>query len=571
MSNFEILPNELLFDIFKYLTSFELYHTFYNLNYRFNSLFKYIDQHFDLTTEYLSYLKFKYYCQNIIPLSINQICSLKLSNENTIDAIKLFYSIFNFEKLLKLKTLILIKPNSIDLKYIIPKLLYIKKLSIISGDFFTNDNIERELLLKLIFNLKTLKICHLPEIQLNDLDKLNKSTIENLTIDLCTINTLNRLFYLLPNIKQLMVNISCYKTDSLISYNDSLLLLVPKLIYLKLNIFSLDFLYIEQLLINLPQLKKLSFKFSYSFDFHQVTEYIDAQRWNKIFSLLPNLIKIDFILHVYISPIFDDETLRLDWMTKHKLSIIFEHYKNNAYVNFLNVYTVPLKQTTINLYTNLISKININLPINYHPNVKKIILTINGDLDEELNKIFIKDNNYYKNVNSLIINAHIYPFQSSNLIIFLNSKINWLKLEYLQLIGRYCTFELLIKFIEYAPNIHSLTLYSSFELYQYGKIQQIRTIHLAHQSYENLLTIENIINTYPNLESFIGSIEKFHDFKRAIKLLMKNLPKLLYLQLKIVDKNFTEKKLTRWLKNKQKKLFSNSYYQQKLNTLNVWK
>ncbi|CAF1086179.1 unnamed protein product [Adineta steineri] len=80
----ELLANEILFDVFEYLSSVDLFHSFNGLNYRFdNLLLGYFRQnkHFDFRLIYkedLNLIRRRY-----LPLFINEITSIDLSNDDT--------------------------------------------------------------------------------------------------------------------------------------------------------------------------------------------------------------------------------------------------------------------------------------------------------------------------------------------------------------------------------------------------------------------------------------------------------------------------------------------------------
>ncbi|CAF0784012.1 unnamed protein product [Adineta steineri] len=91
MMNLELLPNEILLDIFGYFHSIDLLHAFYGLNYRFNNLLykQYRSYYFDFNS--ISKLTFDMICQQHLPSITDRVVALTLSNrENSSEQINLF-------------------------------------------------------------------------------------------------------------------------------------------------------------------------------------------------------------------------------------------------------------------------------------------------------------------------------------------------------------------------------------------------------------------------------------------------------------------------------------------------
>jgi hypothetical protein len=119
---FELLCNEMMLDLFECLSIYDLFHGFYNLNSRFNNLLKNQLKKFHLDLQLLSKTKCINICQNIVPLIIHQIVSLRLSNdENTPYAMKLFFSQnYQLQQLTRLQSISL---NRIQLTNVLNQLM----------------------------------------------------------------------------------------------------------------------------------------------------------------------------------------------------------------------------------------------------------------------------------------------------------------------------------------------------------------------------------------------------------------------------------------------------------------
>jgi hypothetical protein len=90
--NFECLANELLLDVFEYLSSVHLLRTFYNLNHRFNQLLFIHFQRFSLDFRSISQYDFNLISDEYLPNLTDHIQSLILSNnDDTPQQIDLFF------------------------------------------------------------------------------------------------------------------------------------------------------------------------------------------------------------------------------------------------------------------------------------------------------------------------------------------------------------------------------------------------------------------------------------------------------------------------------------------------
>ncbi|CAF1262963.1 unnamed protein product, partial [Rotaria sp. Silwood1] len=91
--NFEFLPNEIILDLFEYLSLIHLYQSFFALNSRFNKLLCQQFEKFHLDFRLISKTNFHQVCQNNILSVIDRIISLHLSNDdNTPQEIEYFLS-----------------------------------------------------------------------------------------------------------------------------------------------------------------------------------------------------------------------------------------------------------------------------------------------------------------------------------------------------------------------------------------------------------------------------------------------------------------------------------------------
>ena len=90
---FELLPNEIILDLFEYLSFIQLFHGFFGLNTRFNELLCRQVQKFYLDLRLMSKTNFHRIFDNYLPSIIDRIISLRLSNDDeTPRQIELFLS-----------------------------------------------------------------------------------------------------------------------------------------------------------------------------------------------------------------------------------------------------------------------------------------------------------------------------------------------------------------------------------------------------------------------------------------------------------------------------------------------
>ncbi|CAF1616062.1 unnamed protein product, partial [Didymodactylos carnosus] len=105
---FEFLPNEILFQCFKYLNIIDIFHSFDQLNHRFNRLIRNFP--FSLNFEKIqNKFQCEEFCQklSIDEIIKNQLYSLHLSNKNTCYPVHLFISKFSFLQFSQLRSLTL--------------------------------------------------------------------------------------------------------------------------------------------------------------------------------------------------------------------------------------------------------------------------------------------------------------------------------------------------------------------------------------------------------------------------------------------------------------------------------
>jgi hypothetical protein len=105
---FELLPDEIIIESFRYLNAPYMFYSFDRLNYRFYSVIR--NSPLRLNFEQLKKFQFNDFCQSILsnPEIKQNIISLQLSNIGTSGQIQSFLSLFPLNEFINLRLLSLI-------------------------------------------------------------------------------------------------------------------------------------------------------------------------------------------------------------------------------------------------------------------------------------------------------------------------------------------------------------------------------------------------------------------------------------------------------------------------------
>lgn len=268
-----------MYEIFEFLDDFHTYDVFYNLNQRFHNLL--IGSKLPLKINFSSISKssFKQYNKDIIQISINRIRSFHFSYVVTYDFILM--SIPKLSEFNRLQALILHNIKCECLQNILDQLLCSSLLS--SLTISTIDRtINRDIILQ-IFRLPVLKYCKLSIEESFQCGSLpiptdNYSPIEHLIITKTIyLDELHRWLSYVPHIHRLSL---CSSDTSFGLYTTLLPSLLDHLINISIEIASMGFDKLEQLLINsfrTVQVLCISQKDSCS-----SSTFIDAKRWQEL-------------------------------------------------------------------------------------------------------------------------------------------------------------------------------------------------------------------------------------------------------------------------------------------------
>lgn len=210
--NFELLPNETILDLFEYLSPFDLFHGFYNLNSRFNRLLQFRKFHLDFRLLLKS--KCNSMCENYVPWIIDRIISLHLSNDdNTPQMIEFFLSQqFQLRRLSNLQSITITFLLSYKiLDRIMIECSYLSRLTHLSfiDNYITMNENQAHCFYNHIWDLKNLTYCnfHIYVGLLNSFPNptvistsLKHLIIQNLR---CSLSSLSHLCQHTPNLEHL--------------------------------------------------------------------------------------------------------------------------------------------------------------------------------------------------------------------------------------------------------------------------------------------------------------------------------------------------------------------------------
>jgi hypothetical protein len=117
ISSFEVLPNDILYEIFHYLSPIDVLQSFLLSNKRFSNLITNEHLwHIHIGDSTMSLMMFNEHCQNVLKLIGNRVISLRLNLINTIGGWSLISSSLHYHQIILLRRLHLIDitPNEFD-------------------------------------------------------------------------------------------------------------------------------------------------------------------------------------------------------------------------------------------------------------------------------------------------------------------------------------------------------------------------------------------------------------------------------------------------------------------------
>ncbi|CAF1304528.1 unnamed protein product [Rotaria sordida] len=556
---FELLPNEIFIEIFEFLSIFDIFYSFNQLNNYFNQLIRTIPLHVNFKNIQKSI--FDRFCKFLLSNSDvkNQIYSLVLSNKDTSDQIKTFLSLFSLNEFLHLHslTLIQVEENILQkLKLIIPLIPQLHSFHLFdSNDIYLTD--------PLTSNLEILSI--------PTLSSINKfSSITNLTISACS---LDQLFHYLFKYVPMLTYLNIQYLSSYYSYTTNYSNIdFMKAIHLKeliISNFEYKFEDFKLLAKYIPKLTSLKFYGTYDLDM------IDANQWEYlIISLLPYLDTFKFIFNYIYKPNdnhIEDKLNKFQtdfWIKQHQW---YTEYSLSNYSAL--IYTIPYM---LNSYT-------LELDSNRYSN--QLIKTFNNVKNLTIYHTTIRESggHYFSNVTSLTILPPKYAYRPQLGIQAIKSLKNIVNLSNLKYLGISFEFKIkdayvLLRILQEAPKISSIMIsIRTLEHFAYNDeaceylnkmIKKLDIYKYHSSSFKFHHQIENFCKIFSNIEQLKCNIDRAND----LLYLLNHLPKLSMLKAylwQISDYDY----FYSWFKKATKKLnllFNINYRDKQETELSIW-
>jgi hypothetical protein len=515
---FEFLPNEILIECFAYLNVFDIFHSFDQLNNRFNKLIRRISLCINLKKDINKSIFDEFRTKMLLDPQIkDQIYSLHLPScvENNPASLrtKTFLSSFSYKQFCNLQQL---------------KSMIIATLTPMSTESsHLNSDYVLEVSDTLFPKLRILSISrlHKPERIFENIT----SSITHLTLDECDLNDFYYLSKHAPMLKYLCINRIQYKKypfnkDTKESFNGQGYLHLKQLI---LNDFQDSFDDFEMFVKLTPNLKSLTIS-----PWHD--DMIDANRWERLItSSLPylDIFKFDFICsrskNIYSSIVGSNQFQTDFWQKQHHWFTEYAITNRNIYI-----YTIPCILTNGILYPNC-KRYSNHLQNNINTFVNMTHLKLYSDT-------LTKDCEYYfSNVISLKLISENNEFLTIERIKYLEKIVNLFNLKHLDISELdNINNSLLLKIIEQVPQLFSLSLkrnqfisiFNERELCKYLN-KMIKRLYINENNYrfiDNSYEGKRFYKVFSNIEHL--QFENSHE--RDLLFLLNHLPKLSTLQVK---------------------------------------
>ncbi|UJR11210.1 hypothetical protein I4U23_015391 [Adineta vaga] len=483
---FDRFPNELLYEVFEYLTIYDILYAFQGINKRINKLLNNYDK-YNLNFQSWPKSKFDFVRQSISP---EQIQSLILSDTNdTVRQIHLFFRSFYIRRCINLKLLTLNEISELDWIKIARKLHYLPKLTSLS-----------------------IQSSH----QLSPIT--TELPLKYLTLGLCPVRNLHQWLVHTPMLRKIEVQLfaEVSNTGDIFSMNP-----------MDLNIC--------QLILKLPEKSNVTFDeldtlFACMSKLEVLTvcakkgfRLVNGDRWeNLIRRHLPSLKYFHFKIHPSLDSV---NTIQLFapfqtsfWSDQHQWFIHcdYDETMNSAFHTIKNIhlYTLPYCDEEFYLSTSIQSLTKLKKDV--YQTIKKLRLVINCEYHSHILQQY-----YFPNLNSLTI-QNLFVFIP--LIGFIDlSQIKHLTIEKSNTISSEQFFS---EILTYSINLHSLQvpwqtlreITGDFTNQHVCSLltKQIKCLHISQSlskiEQNKCQAIINLIKIFSiNLEKLNVSVRSLHD------------------------------------------------------------
>ena len=492
------MPDEILLEVFEYVSSCDLICGLYNLNQRLNSIIRGIRLYLDLS--HVQQKTFQYTCQRILPYFRRQVSSIKLSNKYTIDGIGYYLEQTTAFQQEHLQELILIEPTIEQLIQLLACFPSLNNLRIRTSDYL---NIPIEHL------PQTLRVCRLSncQIDLRSADLTDRVyAIEELQVKLCDTTDLFILLDAMIYLRRFICHLSENSPTNPTSLGQQKSLLFLQ--YLKLNICSISFRYMEHLFDRCPNLTALTYTYTAGLSSVHDHEHIDPERWSCLFATkLLHLKTLDLHISlnidqqrdiVHVAKLFQD----LPFCLQNHIRIIYEI---TSYKHILC--TIPLAQSHLNNHNQNAALINIP---NAYSRIRHLDLILNETmLNQQQHKLRCPlVHSFY-----LGLYQKMTPIEQQSRLL-LNQSISFVYLKHFELYGTCITDGFVAQLLSQMTHLNSLTLplthLVSCQVNETIRqnMKRIQKLQLALTESISMDCVQTtLIPVFPNLHSLIFAID----------------------------------------------------------------
>ena len=503
--NFELLPDEMLIECFKYLDAADIFHSFDHLNWRFFTLIRDISLHLDLGKVDSNKLAQFGVTMLLTPKLKEKIKSLTLKKNDTFNGIQMLFSFASLHEFSQLETFVLSNmdtPSTNQYCSMLPLLYNLQHLSI------ENPSDSQYVILQPLsnLNLETLSIYTIPDTASYCHFFMS---LTHLTISSCSVNALCHFFKYSPGLKYLKIK---DLSSSFVTSSNELQLRHEQAMHLDRLIIhdcSDEFDFLQMLAERTPNLKVLVFRSS------NQPDLLDEHRWRQLIeNSLPRLDVFKFLFR------FDIEDEHHDFVSKFKLfQNAFWHDQHHWYTEcVLNnkealIYTIPWMFDTYEITPN-------TNRYYFHKIDKTKVFTKVTNLTVNMPTLIDIDQYYFPNITSLrLINDRVDEMDhhspqpvESKYTPSLTTGVNLSRLNHLEISSKchWISTSIILQLIGNASRLSSFKTDPTilFLLFKSGGLQCLKTIKrldvTGNSSNKQLgcEEIENICQTFPNMEKF---------------------------------------------------------------------
>ncbi|CAF1017227.1 unnamed protein product [Rotaria sp. Silwood1] len=453
----ESLANEILLDLFEFINGVQLFRAFFDLNSRFNQLLIVHFQRYNIDFRSISKPYFNIMCKQHLPLIMNRIISLHLSNDDeTPDLPNVFLSYgFTLNRFNHLQSLKLYYIRSIDLlNKIINQCLhlpYLLKLDMIDCYFlYEKENVRQ--LINTIWSLP--KLTHWKfnrpfssGIWLEEISVIS-SSIKYLSIEKteCYFTNLFHLFKYTPYLRQLSTSIPINCED--IQFQT----VISSMVSLKL-IFNSSILSLKNLFQMMPNLQHSTL--------HITSFYLNGYEWEKILiDYLPKIKKFQLKMNFNYPNFYRKENeieKFLDsfrtyfWIEKHQWFVRYD-WNPSDIIGYGILYTLPYVFEDF-IYSNEFSSKSTCIVDRNYSSYDYVTKFLQKNDKQNLGNCSILSSFRFSNVRHLEIN---FPFHDNLWLII--PKFDQLTSLYIKLLGDNLNYNQLQELFNRASHLDLLTI-----------------------------------------------------------------------------------------------------------------